>query len=161
VTLQDYSLTAFTVLNGARIVAYLPQIICLCRDRAGATSVSMLTWGMFVSANIATVFYALTVNGDSLVAAVFSANAVACFAIFILILRKRVAHAWSEKRRTHRSHARPVETSAPSRIVVVLASVRQKLEDRVAARYNGDSWSDALERQINRECEDFRCGRLY
>ena len=35
-TLADYSVTAFTVLNGARIVAYLPQIVCVHRDRTGA-----------------------------------------------------------------------------------------------------------------------------
>jgi hypothetical protein len=87
-TLKDYSVTAFAVLNGARIVAYLPQIICVYRDRAGASSVSMMTWGIFFSANMATVFYALTVSGDHIVAGIFAANAAACIAIFALILRK-------------------------------------------------------------------------
>jgi hypothetical protein len=69
-TLQDYSVTAFTVLNGARIVAYLPQIVCVHRDRAGVFSVSMMTWGMFFSANMATVFYTLAVVGDRIMAGV-------------------------------------------------------------------------------------------
>src|SRR5262245_62000951 len=91
-TLAEYSLTAFTVLNGARLVAYVPQIVCVYRDRAGATSVSMMTWGMFFSANVATVFYALAAAGDSIVAAVFAINAVACITIFALIVKRRVAH---------------------------------------------------------------------
>lgn len=160
-TLADCSLTAFTVLNGARIVAYFPQIVCVHRDRAGAASVSMMTWGMFFSANIATVFYALTVSGDRLVAGVFAANAVACVTIFALILRKRIAHSSKKRRRAGHSSARPIGASAPSTAAVVLASVRHRLEDRVAAHYRGESWSDAIERKINKDCEAYCCGRLY
>jgi uncharacterized membrane protein len=160
-TLADYSLTAFTVLNGARIVAYCPQIVCVYRDRRGAASVSMMTWGMFFSANIATVSYALTVSGDRIVAGVFAANALACVTIFVLILRKRVAHSWRKRRRAGHSHARSVGASTPSVIAVALASVRHRLEDRVTAHHRGENWSDALERKINRDCEAYRCGRLY
>jgi hypothetical protein len=97
-TLADYSLTAFTVLNGARVMAYVPQIVCVCRDRAGASSVSMMTWGLFCSANLATVFYALTVTGDRIIAGVFTLNAIGCILILALILKKRISHEENSSR---------------------------------------------------------------
>ena len=36
-TLADYSFAVFTVFSGARMVAYLPQIVCVHRDRTGAS----------------------------------------------------------------------------------------------------------------------------
>jgi len=42
-TLADYSMTAFALLNGGRIVAYMPQIMCVYRDRNGAEAASLLT----------------------------------------------------------------------------------------------------------------------
>jgi hypothetical protein len=156
-TLQDYSVTAFTVLNGARIVAYLPQIVCVHRDRAGAFSVSMMTWGMFFSANMATVFYALAVVGDRIMAGVFAANAVACVAIFALILRKRIAHAWREKRANGGMLA--MFSFGGSSLPQRLSRLRQRAEDRIAARHPGDRWSDSVEREINMDWLDYRCGR--
>ena len=75
-TLAEYSMTAFALLNGARVVAYMPQIICVYRDPNGAVAVSLLTWTMFTAANLATVSYALTVSCDLMVAGVFALNAL-------------------------------------------------------------------------------------
>jgi hypothetical protein len=152
-TLADYSVTAFTVLNGARMFAYLPQIVCVHRDRSGASSVSMMTWAMFFSANVATVFYALAVVGDRVMAGVFAANALACIAIFALILRKRIAHAWRDDRTSAFSSSR-------SSITELLFYLRHRVEDRIAARHPGDRWSDAVEREINGDWLDYKCGRL-
>jgi hypothetical protein len=158
-TLADYSVTAFTVLNGARIVAYLPQIVCVHRDRSGASSVSMMTWGMFFSANMATVFYALAVVGDRVMAGVFAANAIACVAIFALILRKRVTHAWRDSRTGGQVPAG--FSFGQSSITEWLSRLPHRAEDRIAARHAGDRWSDAVEREINRDWQDYRCGRLH
>src|SRR4051794_39645286 len=69
-TLADYSLTAFALLNGARVLAYLPQMIRVYRDPNGATAVSVTTWALFTAANVATISYALTVSNDWIVAGV-------------------------------------------------------------------------------------------
>jgi hypothetical protein len=90
-TLADYSMTAFALLNGARIIAYLPQIICVYRDPNGAVAVSLFTWIMFTAANLATVSYALTVSGDLVVAGVFALNALSCLVIATLIAVRRIA----------------------------------------------------------------------
>jgi hypothetical protein len=158
-TIEDYSLTAFTVLNGGRIVAYLPQIICVCRDRTGASSVSMMTWGMFCSANLATVFYALTITGDKIIAGVFALNAIACTVIFALILRKRLAYALNKDRRAAQGHPQPLLASCRSAINALAATLRQRLEDRLAERHAGDRWSDSVEREINEQWRDYHCGR--
>jgi hypothetical protein len=90
-TLADYSMTAFALLNGGRVIAYMPQIVCVYRDPNGAPSVSLLTWVMFTAANLATVSYALTVTSDMVVACVFALNAVSCLIITVLIVIRRLA----------------------------------------------------------------------
>jgi hypothetical protein len=92
-TLADYSLAAFALLNGGRTVAYVPQMVRVYRDPHGATAVSLTTWLLFAAANIATVAYALAVADDRLVAFVFGLNAVGCLAIVALtaVMRARVA----------------------------------------------------------------------
>lgn len=92
-TLAEVSLTAFALLNGARVVAYLPQIACLYRDRNGAAAVSLMTWLMFTAANVATVSYALVVSQDPIVAAVFALNAFGCLVIAVMIAARRLAFA--------------------------------------------------------------------
>jgi uncharacterized protein with PQ loop repeat len=92
-TLADYSMTAFALLNGGRILAYLPQIVCIYRCRNGAAAVSLMTWVMFTAANVATVSYALTVSSDLVVAGVFGLNAVFCFLITAMVALRRLARA--------------------------------------------------------------------
>jgi hypothetical protein len=89
VTLAEYSLTAFAVLNGGRAVAYFPQLLRVYRDPHGAAAVSLSTWILFAAANIATVCYALTTSNDHVVAIVFGLNAIGCLAIAGLTAFKR------------------------------------------------------------------------
>ncbi len=92
-TLADYSMTAFALLNVGRVLAYMPQIICIYRCRNGAAAVSLMTWLMFTAANVATVAYALTVSSDLVVAGVFALNALFCFIITALVAFRRIARA--------------------------------------------------------------------
>ncbi len=85
-----YSLAAFAILNGARVIAYLPQMVLVCRDKSGATAISAMTWSLFAAANVATVIYALVHSGDWLMALIFSFNALACSTIVVLIVVKRM-----------------------------------------------------------------------
>ena len=95
-TLADYSLGAFAILNAARIIAYFPQAIRIYVDANGARAVSISTWVLFAAANLATVSYALTVAGDVLVAIVFSLNSVGCLVIVGFTVWKRIgAGHWS------------------------------------------------------------------
>jgi hypothetical protein len=89
-TMSDYSVTAFALLNGARIVAYAPQIRCLTRDKTNAAAVSLVTWTLFTLANGATVAYALLVINDPLMAGVFGLNLLGCLTIVAIIGKKRI-----------------------------------------------------------------------
>ena len=89
-TLADYSMTAFALLNGGRVLAYMPQIICVYRCRNRAKAVSLLTWMMFTASNIATVSYALTVSSDFVLAGIFGLNALSCMAITALVVFRRM-----------------------------------------------------------------------
>ena len=90
-TLADVSLTAFTLLNSGRVIAYLPQMIRIYRDPHGAAAVSIATWALFASANVATVCYALFVVADLIVAVVFAMNAIGCVAIVVMTIVKRAS----------------------------------------------------------------------
>ena len=89
-TLADYSMTAFALLNGGRVLAYMPQILCVYRCQNGAPAVSLMTWLMFTAANLATVSYAITVSSDLVVAGVFALNAIGCLAITSLVAFRRI-----------------------------------------------------------------------
>ena len=89
-TLAEYSLTAFAVLNGARIAAYVPQIRRVYCDPNGAAAVSIVTWILFAFANVATVAYALLVANDRLVAVIFTLNAIGCVGVAALTIAKRL-----------------------------------------------------------------------
>jgi hypothetical protein len=88
-TLAEYSLVAFALLNGARVAAYLPQLRRVYYDPNGASAVSIMTWTLFASANISTVAYALAVAGDRTVALIFALNTIGCASIAILTFLKR------------------------------------------------------------------------
>jgi hypothetical protein len=72
-------------------LAYVPQILCVSRDRTGAASVSLMTWGLFCLANVTTVFYGLS-SGDRVLAGIFLLNAIGCVIIVALILEKRIKY---------------------------------------------------------------------
>jgi len=89
-TIADYSVTAFALLNGARVIAYAPQIRCLTRDNSNAAAVSLITWSLFSLANAATVVYALFAINDPLMAGVFALNLLGCLTIVGIIGKKRI-----------------------------------------------------------------------
>jgi hypothetical protein len=83
IRVDDATLVAFAALNGLRMLAYLPQILAVVRDRNGAQAVSCLTWGLFCVANVSTVVYAATNLGDLVMAVIFSVNALLCLTIMV------------------------------------------------------------------------------
>ena len=89
-TLAEYSLTAFALFNGGRVIAYVPQMIRVYRDPNGAVAVSLMTWTLFAAANIATVLYALIISNDRVVAGVFGLNALGCAVVVGLTAVKRI-----------------------------------------------------------------------
>ncbi len=94
-TLVDCTSTMFVVLNAARVVAYIPQLARVNRDADGARAVSVATWTLLASADMATMAYALVVVSDVVVATLFGLSSLGSLAIVALTIWKRHAHAQS------------------------------------------------------------------
>lgn len=88
-TTPELAALLFTALNGARVLAYVPQILCIARDRRGAEAVSCWTWALFALSQSSTVLYALLALGDPWMAAIFAANLAACVLVLGLTVCKR------------------------------------------------------------------------
>jgi hypothetical protein len=92
-TLEEITLTLFAACNSIRVVAYAPQILKAATDKNGASSISSLTWGLFLIAHLSTVAYALVNRSDFGLAACFAVNAICCGAILAIAYWKRRNHA--------------------------------------------------------------------
>lgn len=86
----DIALAVFSASNGARILAYGPQLIRIARDRDGASAVSCITWSLFALSHISTVIYAVVCIADPHMAVIFAANALFCVAIVTMTVCKRL-----------------------------------------------------------------------
>ena len=95
-TLADFSILAFALVNAGRVAAYFPQMISVYRDGDGAHAVSLSTWVLFAVTNVATVCYALAVLNDRVMALVFALNTVCCLAIAGMTASKRAHRRWQQ-----------------------------------------------------------------
>ncbi|MBQ0822301.1 hypothetical protein HPT29_017275 [Microvirga terrae] len=93
VTTADAALLVFTACNTARILAYLPQIVKISRDRQGAAAISYTTWTLFGVSHLSTVAYAVLVVDDWRMATVFAGNTLCCVLIVTLTVWKRQDYA--------------------------------------------------------------------
>ena len=87
----DLAVSFFTICNILRFFAYLPQLVCVIRDRRGAVAVSCWSWLMFSLANGSTAVYAGVVLGDRIMMTIFIANTLASSAILVVTLVQRRA----------------------------------------------------------------------
>lgn len=88
-TRVDIALFVFAICNGLRVLAYLPQIAMIQRDRAGATTISCTTWTLFAAAHFSSMGYAISISADWRMAAVFGLNGAFCLIILALVFGKR------------------------------------------------------------------------
>ena len=91
-TIADITLTAFTLCNSLRVVAYVPQIVKAARDGGGAQAISFGTWGLFLVSHASATAYSLVNKDDWTMASVFLGNALGCGAIILIAAWKRSQH---------------------------------------------------------------------
>lgn len=87
-------LSALTALYAAcsalRLVAYLPQLIAIARDRSGAHAISLLTWTFWGFSHAVTALYSALLLGDALLAGMMVGNALGCAAVTgVTMIRRR------------------------------------------------------------------------
>lgn len=88
-TPPDLIVLAFTVFNSVRVLAYVPQIFRISRDRGGAVAISCWTWSLFALSHMTTVAYTIVVAEDLFMALMFGASTVGCATIVALTCIKR------------------------------------------------------------------------
>lgn len=94
-SVEEITLALFATCNSVRVVAYFPQILKAATDKNGASSISFLTWGLFLVAHVSTVAYAIINRSDWGLAACFAINAVCSVAILVIAYWKRRSHTKS------------------------------------------------------------------
>ncbi len=88
-TLMECTSNMFVLLNAARIVAYIPQLVRVHRDCDGAKAVSVATWTLFAAGNLTATSYALIIAHDALATTLFALSTLVCAVIVALTLWKR------------------------------------------------------------------------
>lgn len=89
VSTENLIVLAFLVTNAGRVLAYLPQIAAIARDRNRAAAVSCATWTLFLVSNLASALYAGLISMDIAMMVPFAANTVCCAMIVGLLCWKR------------------------------------------------------------------------
>ncbi|VWX61572.1 conserved membrane hypothetical protein [Burkholderiales bacterium 8X] len=81
----------YVITNAARLVTYIPQIVVVWRCRDGARSVSLLTWGSWVVANLSATLYGALVVRDTFFTAISIINLVCCAMVTVIAARRRAS----------------------------------------------------------------------
>ena len=91
-TVADITLAVFTLFNGLRFLAYVPQIAKAIKDQSGAEAISFGTWALFLVSHLSAMAYAIVNQGDWAMAILFLSNAVGCGVIIMIAGWKRSRH---------------------------------------------------------------------
>lgn len=89
--LETFNILLFTAFNWLRVFAFIPQIICVLRDKHGARAISYTSYSLFAGAHAATALYALTPLNDMHLLIVSIAALASCITVIL-------ATAWSRRR---------------------------------------------------------------
>lgn len=84
----------YVVTNAARILTYIPQIVVVWRSHDGAQSLSLLTWGSWVIANLTATAYGSLVIHDVFFTLVSLVNLVCCGLVTGIGARRRGLLPW-------------------------------------------------------------------
>jgi hypothetical protein len=82
----------FAVFSAIRMVSYVPQIMRIARDCAGAAAISYATWSIWLGANVTMALHAAINLHDMWLAFVTASYAVCCAIVIALTAFKRMAY---------------------------------------------------------------------
>lgn len=115
-------LAAFTIANALQIVSYVPQIVCVARDRNGATAIAYSTWLIWLAGSAATAAYAMVNIWDVWLAAVNVVHSVCCVAVIALTAWKRRRYERLQGCRRRAGHDGPAGSSSFAHTTLLGAS---------------------------------------
>lgn len=90
--ISDLKFVGFLGLGSIRCLSYLPQIVCILRDKNGASAISCTTWVTWILAHLATALYAVFNLGDTSLAVVSIIYAFCCTVVMLLTVFKRAQY---------------------------------------------------------------------
>lgn len=79
----------YAVDGSILFLLYLPQIIAVYKDRAGAKTISLTTWGLWVVSSIITALYAFFVAEDAMFTLMSIANIAGCGGVYFMTIIRR------------------------------------------------------------------------
>jgi fumarate reductase subunit D len=82
----------FAAFSCLRTISYVPQIVCIAKDRNGASAISYPTWLLWTGAHASTGLYAAMNLNDVWLAVASSIYALCCIVVIVLTAFKRLAH---------------------------------------------------------------------
>lgn len=82
----------YAASSALRLVAYLPQIVAIARDRSGAQAISLLTWTFWGVSHAITAVYSALLLKDTLLFSMMIGNALGCAAVIWVTLIRRGPH---------------------------------------------------------------------
>lgn len=81
----------YITMNALRLLAYIPQIAAVARDRHGAAAISVPTWIFWACSHASTAVYCMLVAGDALLAGMMWGSCAGASAIAAMAIVKRRA----------------------------------------------------------------------
>lgn len=98
--MENYSaLTLITgmylLLNGVRVLSYIPQMYAISKEHNKVTAISLTTWTFWAAANFATAIYAHIEVHDTMLAIMNYGNGICCAIVVAMVLYKRKKYLYS------------------------------------------------------------------
>lgn len=87
--IEGFLSALYFMTTGIIVFSYLPQVWRLLHDRTDSSSISLVSWGLWIYSSTVGILYATIVNGDPLLIFSTSLNAVGCYAVFFLTVFNR------------------------------------------------------------------------
>lgn len=81
---------SYAVCNVVRLLFYVPQLLAVVRDAAGACAISLSTWIFWSLSHAVTTVYCGSVVNDPLLAVMMLGNTVGSCAVVALTVRQRM-----------------------------------------------------------------------
>jgi hypothetical protein len=75
--------------SALRLLAYLPQIVAIARDRTGAHAISLLTWTFWGVSHAITAVYSALLLKDTLLVSMMIGNTLGCVAVVWATMMRR------------------------------------------------------------------------
>jgi hypothetical protein len=80
---------AYLATNGLRVLSYVPQIVRVYKDKAGAQAISLSTWSFWTVSNLTTALYAAAILNDPFLSTVSAGNTACCGLVVAMVVAKR------------------------------------------------------------------------